>query len=154
MKTMAEVLGEHGYMNSSKERYCQCGVYLGEWATEQDFAAHQADALTAAGFGPVKAAQAEQPRRRRRESRPVPATPEDMEPYKYPPDPYWGTDERGRFQYVDYDGESLHVWADKDGELWIDKRGEGPVYIRSEHISVIVKAIQDAARAAAVEGGE
>jgi len=64
------------------------------------------------------------------------------EDFKYPADPHWGRNDRGRFRYVDYDGESLHIWRDKDGELWIDKRGEGPVYIRKQDIPVILEAIE------------
>ena len=60
----------------------------------------------------------------------------------WPPDPEWDTDGRGRFRYTDYDGESLHVWRDKDGELWIDKRGEGPVYVRAQDIPLILGAVQ------------
>lgn len=60
----------------------------------------------------------------------------------YPPDPYWGTDDRGRFRYVDYDGESLHIRYEEGGDLWIDKKGEGPVYIRSEDIPVIASALR------------
>ena len=60
----------------------------------------------------------------------------------WPPDPEWGTDDRGRFYYRDYDGESLHVWRDKEGELWIDKRGEGPVYVRAQDATLILGAVE------------
>lgn len=90
--------------------------------------------------------QTENRKKRRREglrvqaARAQPSVP--AEERKWPPDPYWGTDEHGRFRYVDYDGESLHVWRDKDGELWIDKKGEGPVYVRGTDVPMIVRAIE------------
>lgn len=84
------------------------------------------------------------PRRpRRRTKEPTYIAPEDQP--TYPPEPFWSTDDRGRFRYVDYDGESLVVWRNKDGALWIDKRGEGPVFIRDEDVAVIVEAITRAA---------
>jgi len=58
MSGMADVLAAHMHMNASKERYCQCGAYIGDWATEEDFAAHQAAMLAAAGFGLMREAQA------------------------------------------------------------------------------------------------
>lgn len=63
--------------------------------------------------------------RSRRTGTPTYVAPEDQP--TYPPDPYWATDERGRFRYV-----------------WVDKGGEGPVYIRKEHILLIVEAITKA----------
>lgn len=57
-------------------------------------------------------------------------------------EPYWGTDPRGRFYYVDYDGETLIVRHDKDGDVWVDKEGEGPVFIRKEHVALIVAALE------------
>jgi hypothetical protein len=61
----------------------------------------------------------------------------------WPAEPHWGKDARGRFRYTDYDGEQLFIWGEGDGELWIDKRGEGPVYIRPEHAEIIVNAIRE-----------
>lgn len=79
---------------------------------------------------------------RRRGERPVRTPmPEGWVAPTWPPDPEWATDERGRFWYQDYDGESLHVWRDKDGELWIDKKGEGPAYVRSQDATLIADAI-------------
>lgn len=83
------------------------------------------------------------PRTRRRTGTPTYVAPEDMP--TYPPDPFWVTDERGRFHYKDYDGESLVVWRDPLGDdIWIDKRGEGPVFIRKEDVAVIIEAIMKA----------
>lgn len=87
-----------------------------------------------------RAAQRRQNRRLGRVRQPATIIPQEDAP-PYPPDPYWGTDERGRFRYVDYDGESLQVRYEDDGDLWIDKHGEGPVYIRREDIPVIVAAL-------------
>lgn len=99
----------------------------------------KADDSDAAAPGPESRARARvERRRRRRESRPTPATSED-EPSTYPPDPHWGTDERGRFHYVDYDGESLVIWRDKDGAFWVDKKGEGPVFVRDQDLPVIAE---------------
>jgi hypothetical protein len=64
VKTMAEVLGAHGQLDTSSDGERWLVSCMGcSWSQEADdpcmeFAAHQADALTAAGFGPVKAAQA------------------------------------------------------------------------------------------------
>jgi hypothetical protein len=68
VKTMAEVLGEH---RISAHFTCECGsdFFPDDEDLDEDrgdsptafieaYEAHQADALTAAGFGPVKAAQA------------------------------------------------------------------------------------------------
>ena len=77
------------------------------------------------------------PRGRSRPAAPAP----DAAASTYPPDPYWGTDDRGRFRYVDYDGESLHVRHESDGDLWIDKKGQGPVYVRREDVPVILAAL-------------
>lgn len=83
----------------------------------------------------------ERPRRRTRAgSTPALIPVEEQEPY--PPEPHWGTDERGRFRYADYDGEQLVIRIDKSGDLWVDKLGEGPVYIRKEHIQVIIEALE------------
>ena len=72
MKTMAEVLAEHqdwtyqknlGYYRS--EYLCHCGstFWSGDHEEDPNFnqavAAHQAEALAAAGYGPVREAQAE-----------------------------------------------------------------------------------------------
>lgn len=58
MKTMAEVLGEHNISSLIEGGwYCfNCDSTFGEY---RDANAHQADALTAAGFGLVKAAAAD-----------------------------------------------------------------------------------------------
>ncbi|UYM26584.1 hypothetical protein SEA_BAUER_35 [Arthrobacter phage Bauer] len=85
------------------------------------------------------------PPRGRGGARPAP-TQVSAEAHTYPPNPYWGTDDRGRFRYVDYDGESLHVRHEADGDLWVDKKGEGPVYIRKEDVHVIIDALQVAPR--------
>ena len=68
-----------------------------------------------------------------------------MEPTdtEYPPDPHWGRDKRGKFRYMDYDGESLLIYRNPDGDLWVDKHGEGPVFIRQQDIPLIVDAIND-----------
>lgn len=64
MKTMAEVLGVHGQLDTSKDGERWFVSCMGcSWSEEADdpcmeFAAHQEAMLTAAGFGPVKAAQA------------------------------------------------------------------------------------------------
>jgi hypothetical protein len=102
-----------------------------------------ADDPATAGVGPDAAsrcqAREERSRMSRRQARPTPTTGQDEAP-TYPPDPYWGTDDRGRFRYVDYDGESLVIWHDKDGELWVDKHGEGPVFVRVQDLPVITEA--------------
>ena len=57
-KTMEDVLDEHGvfeFDDESRLYRCRCGV----WMADEDVAAHQAAALTAAGFGPVQAVRAE-----------------------------------------------------------------------------------------------
>jgi hypothetical protein len=57
VKTMAEVLTEHSvfeFDDESRLYRCRCRV----WMADEDAADHQADALTAAGFGPGKAAAA------------------------------------------------------------------------------------------------
>lgn len=64
------------------------------------------------------------------------------DPESYPPDPVWGEDGPYRFQYTDYDGESLVLKYAHDGDIWADKLGEGPVYIRREDIPVIVAAFE------------
>jgi hypothetical protein len=59
VKTMAEVLSEHSiYGFNGSEVSCFCRD-RGPWFTIREYSAHQADALTAAGFGPVKAAQSD-----------------------------------------------------------------------------------------------
>lgn len=67
-----------------------------------------------------------------------------MTDQQYPPDPIWGIERNGQFRYMDYDGESLRIWRNASGDLWVDKRGEGPVYVRNEDIPIIVNAIQNA----------
>ena len=62
---------------------------------------------------------------------------------EYPPDPQWGTDARGQFRYMDYDGEQIRIWRTGLGDLRIDKRGEGPVFIREQDIPIIIEAIND-----------
>lgn len=62
-------------------------------------------------------------------------------PESYPPDPVWGRDRHGRFSYTDYDGESLMLRFEENGDVWADKLGEGPVYIRSEDVPVILAAL-------------
>ncbi len=60
VKTMAEVLGEHGAAIAYEEYYgCTCGEVKLTIRNGASHASHVADALTAAGFGPVKAAQAD-----------------------------------------------------------------------------------------------
>jgi hypothetical protein len=66
VKTMAEVLAEHYEYNwepDAESWECQCGHKLGEDVFRRDadpnHRAHQAAALSAAGFGPVKVAAAE-----------------------------------------------------------------------------------------------
>jgi hypothetical protein len=85
-----------------------------------------------------------EPRRRReRRSRPAPRNiPEEEQPV-WPPDPHWGVDPHGRFVYTDYDGESLIVRKsrDNDGSIWLDKGGEGPVFVRAEDVQVIIENI-------------
>jgi hypothetical protein len=61
-KTMAEVLAEHRYRGGSEPRACRCGheLPLGlEGNLSDAIAAHQAAALSAAGFGLVADAKAE-----------------------------------------------------------------------------------------------
>jgi hypothetical protein len=65
----------------------------------------------------------------------------EKDPQSYPPDPVWGV-ERGRFCYTDYDGESLTVRHEANGDVWADKLGQGPVYIRKEDVPVIVAAFE------------
>ena len=63
MKTMAEVLEEHGWQCASRRAACYCGwgIPKGYYprGTVQAHAAHQQDMLTAAGFGLVADAKAE-----------------------------------------------------------------------------------------------
>jgi hypothetical protein len=72
VKTMAEVIQSHHMSHSDWDEnqfaiLCHCGMEVvgeddGEESYQQEealYAGHLADALTAAGFGPVKAAQAE-----------------------------------------------------------------------------------------------
>ena len=84
-----------------------------------------------------------EPRRRRGERSAAPRNIPEQEQAPWPPDPYWGVDQHGRFIYTDYDGESLVVRADRegDGSLWFDKGGQGPVFVRAEDVSVIVAGI-------------
>ena len=58
----------------------------------------------------------------------------------------FGKSGRRAYSYTDYDGESLHIWRDSAGELWVDKTGEGPVYVRSQDIELIVMALTDEQR--------
>jgi hypothetical protein len=59
MSDMADVLHQHQDSQAANGgRYCICGNWEGPW-TGNGFAAHQAAALTTAGFGPVQAARAE-----------------------------------------------------------------------------------------------
>lgn len=74
MKTMAEVLAEHSLLSHGRTGTYACSdpdcgwqfryrsrmddLRRGVDVVALEFAAHQADALTAAGFGPVKAAEA------------------------------------------------------------------------------------------------
>jgi hypothetical protein len=51
MSTMAEVIAAHQPGNMSRERYCTCGAFIGDWATLEDLAAHVAAELTRAGCG-------------------------------------------------------------------------------------------------------
>lgn len=85
-----------------------------------------------------------EPRRRRVTPRmPQTVVEAEGEQYKYPPDPHWGVDKHERFIYTDYDGESLIIWKPKedDGSLWIDKGGQGPVFVRAEDVQVIVDGV-------------
>jgi len=76
-------------------------------------------------------------RRAKRAAEPVPDGPAST----WPPDPDWGTDRHGRFRYTDYDGESLIIWQDPDGGRWVDKRGEGPVFIREQDSPIITEQL-------------
>lgn len=60
----------------------------------------------------------------------------------YPPEPHWTTTPKGRFIYTDYDGESLHIRFEPNGDLWVDKKGEGAVYIRKEDVALIIAELQ------------
>lgn len=60
---------------------------------------------------------------------------------QYPEDPHYGMDRNGWWRYTDYDGENLRVRRNTEGDLWIDKHGEGPVFIRQEDIPVIIAAM-------------
>jgi hypothetical protein len=63
---------------------------------------------------------------------------------EYPPDPQWGFDQRGYWwRYMDYDGESLEVRVNDDNTVWVDKHGEGAVFIKAEHVPLIIKALTD-----------
>jgi hypothetical protein len=57
VKTMAEVLGDHVIYGMSRGTYlaCRCDK---TWVTYSEYHAHLEAELTAAGFGPVKAAAA------------------------------------------------------------------------------------------------
>jgi len=79
-------------------------------------------------------------RRRRRAERAAEPVPDGPAP-TWPPDPDWGTDRHGRFRYTDYDGESLIIWQDPDGGRWVDKRGEGPVFIREQDSPIITEQL-------------
>lgn len=79
-------------------------------------------------------------RRRRRAARPAQAA-TDAPADTYPPDPHWGTDPRGKFRYTDYDGEALIIWPDSESGFWVDKQGEGPVYVREQDSPVITEQL-------------
>jgi hypothetical protein len=51
MSTIAEVIAAHQPGNMSRERYCTCGAFIGDWATLEDLATHQAEELAKAGYG-------------------------------------------------------------------------------------------------------
>jgi len=55
MKTMAEVLAEHSVagMSAGTHLACRCNR---TWVLHAEYLAHLADALTAAGFGPLEPA--------------------------------------------------------------------------------------------------
>jgi hypothetical protein len=57
MSTMAEVIAAHQPGNMSRERYCTCGAFIGDWATLEDLATHQAEELTKAGYGSIREAR-------------------------------------------------------------------------------------------------
>lgn len=80
-----------------------------------------------------------QPRRRKRGERPQARVlpPESTEAPKWPADPVWGEDERGRFSYRDYDGEALVIYSTGEGGIWVDKSGQGPVLVLPEHVDLI-----------------
>lgn len=59
----------------------------------------------------------------------------------WPPDPHWGTDKHGKFRYTDYDGETLLIWRDAEGGFWVDKQGEGPVYVREQDSPIITEQL-------------
>lgn len=64
--------------------------------------------------------------------------------WKYPADPWYGVNPRGAWEYDDYDGESLHVWsAGEGGDIWIDKKGQGPVLVRAEDVQIIISALKE-----------
>lgn len=44
---LAQVLAEHDLGNTSRERYCTCGAFLGDWAGLQEVSAHQAAVVLA-----------------------------------------------------------------------------------------------------------
>jgi hypothetical protein len=60
---------------------------------------------------------------------------------EYPPDPHWGKDRRGWWRYTDYDGESVTLRRTAEGDLQLDKHGEGFVFIRQEDIPLIIAAM-------------
>lgn len=51
-------------------------------------------------------------------------------------------DSKGRFVYEDYDGEEVLIGRTRNGDVWMDKRGEGPVFIDKRDIHLIVKAME------------
>ena len=44
---LAEVIAGHCLANTSRERYCICGAFLGDWAGMQEVTAHQAAVVLA-----------------------------------------------------------------------------------------------------------
>lgn len=79
-------------------------------------------------------------RRRRRKANAAQAT-QGAPEVTYPPDPQWGTDPRGKFRYTDYDGEALLIWRDAEDGFWVDKQGEGPVYVREQDSPIITEQL-------------
>jgi hypothetical protein len=54
MSTMAEVIAAHQPANMSRERYCTCGAFIGDWATTEELAEHVAAELEKAGYGKLE----------------------------------------------------------------------------------------------------
>jgi hypothetical protein len=51
MSGMADIIAAHQPGNMSRERYCTCGAFIGDWATLEDLTAHMAEELVKAGYG-------------------------------------------------------------------------------------------------------